>query len=62
MDGDTLVAALGLALILEGLMPFVAPNAWRRAFTQLLQMEAGQIRFFGLLALLGGLALIWLAS
>ena len=62
MDGDTLVAALGLALILEGLMPFVAPRAWRQAFTQLLQMQDGQVRFFGLLALLGGLALLWLAA
>ncbi|MBP7957480.1 MAG: DUF2065 family protein, partial [Ottowia sp.] len=29
MDGATWLAALGLALILEGLLPFVAPRAWR---------------------------------
>lgn len=62
MDGDTLLAALGLALIIEGLLPFLAPRGWRQAFTQLLRMQDGQIRFFGLLALAGGLALIWLAT
>ncbi|MDR2156114.1 MAG: DUF2065 domain-containing protein [Burkholderiaceae bacterium] len=62
MNGDTLLAALGLALIIEGAMPFIAPGAWRQAFSQLLQMRDGQIRFFGLLALGGGLALLWLAG
>ncbi|MFT3777200.1 MAG: DUF2065 domain-containing protein [Ottowia sp.] len=62
MDGDTLLAALGLALIIEALLPFIAPRAWRSAFSQLLQMQDGQIRFFGLLGLMAGLALIWIAS
>lgn len=62
MDGDTLLMALGLALIIEGLLPFVAPGTWRQAFSQLMQMQDGQLRFFGLLGLLSGLALIWLAS
>ncbi len=61
MSTEVLLAALGLALVIEGLMPFIAPRAWRQAFTQLLQLEDGQIRFFGLLALAGGLLLFWLA-
>ena len=61
MDGSTWLAALGLALILEGLLPFIAPSAWRQAFTQLMQMADGQLRFFGLLAVGGGLLLLWLA-
>ena len=61
-DGSSiLLAALGLALILEGFMPLVAPGAWRRAFSQLLQMQDGQLRFFGLLAVGGGLLLLWLS-
>ena len=60
MDGSTWLAALGLALILEGLLPFIAPGAWRQAFTQLMQMKDGQLRFFSLLALCAGLLLIWL--
>jgi len=60
VDGSTWLAALGLALILEGLLPFIAPSAWRQAFTQLMQMADGQLRFFGLLAVGGGLLLLWL--
>ncbi|MBP8161182.1 MAG: DUF2065 domain-containing protein [Ottowia sp.] len=55
------MAALGLALIIEGLLPFIAPSAWRQAFTQLMQMADGQLRFFGLVAVGGGLLLLWLA-
>ena len=61
MDGSTWLAALGLALIIEGLLPFIAPSAWRQAFTQLMQMADGQMRFFGLVAVGGGLLLLWLA-
>lgn len=61
MDGDTLLAALGLALVIEGLLPLIAPGAWRSALSQVLQMRDGQLRFMGLLALAGGLALIGLA-
>ena len=60
MDGSTWLAALGLALIIEGLLPVIAPSAWRQAFTQLMQMADGQLRFFGLLAVGGGLLLLWL--
>ena len=60
MDGSTWLAALGLALILEGLLPFIAPSAWRQAFSQLMQLQDGQLRFFGLLAVGGGLLLLWL--
>jgi uncharacterized protein YjeT (DUF2065 family) len=62
MDGNIWLTALGLALIIEGLMPLIAPAVWRQAFSQLLQLQDGQLRFIGLLGLAGGLSLIWLAS
>ena len=61
MSTEVLLAGFGLALILEGLLPLLAPRAWREAFSQLLQLQNGQIRFFGLLALGAGLLLLWLA-
>lgn len=57
MTGDTLLAALALVFIFEGLLPLLAPAAWRRAFSQLLRLRDGQIRFFGLLCVLGGMVL-----
>jgi uncharacterized protein YjeT (DUF2065 family) len=62
MTLQTLLAAFGLALIMEGALPFIAPGAWREAFRRMLEMQDGQVRFVGLLALGGGLALIWLSS
>lgn len=59
---DTLWAALALFLMLEGLLPFVSPGAWRRVFSEMLKMQDGQIRFFGLLSLCAGLALWWLVA
>jgi uncharacterized protein len=56
---DLLWPALALVLVFEGLLPFIAPAAWRRVFTQMLQLQDGQIRFFGLLCVLSGLLLWW---
>ena len=58
MNGETLLTALGLVFIFEGLLPLLGPAVWRRTFSQLLQLHDGQIRFFGLLALLAGLLLL----
>jgi len=55
---DSLWTAFALVLVLEGLLPFVAPATWRRVFQQVLALRDGQIRFFGLLSILLGLALL----
>lgn len=56
---DSLWMALALVLVLEGLLPFVSPQAWRKVFASVLAMEDGQIRFMGLLCVLVGLAALW---
>lgn len=55
---DLFWPALALVLVFEGLMPFLAPAAWRRMFTEMLKLQDGQIRFFGLICLVSG-ALLW---
>ena len=57
---DVWLLALGLMLVLEGLMPMLAPTRWRRLFEQLLQLQDGQIRFFGVFMVLLGLVVVWL--
>ena len=57
MEGNSFWLALALLLLLEGLMPFLSPAAWRRMFEQLLKMSDGQIRFFGVCSMALGLAL-----
>jgi uncharacterized protein YjeT (DUF2065 family) len=59
---DTLLLAVGLMLILEGLLPMISPRRWRGLFEQMLQLQEGQIRFFGLLMVLLGLVVVWLLA
>ncbi len=54
--------ALALVLVFEGLMPFLAPLTWRRMFTEMLKLQDGQIRFFGLACVLLGALLWWLVT
>lgn len=60
---DALWLAVALVLIFEGLLPLLAPKLWRRAFSDLLKLRDGQLRFFGLMALGTGLLLwAWLSA
>jgi hypothetical protein len=56
---EALWLAVALVLIFEGLLPLVAPSVWRRAFSEMLKLRDGQLRFFGLMTLGGGLLLWW---
>ena len=62
MQSDTVWQALALVLVIEGLLPFLSPSGWRRMFQQVLQLHDGQVRFFGLCSIVGGLLLLWLFS
>jgi uncharacterized protein YjeT (DUF2065 family) len=53
--GESLWIALALVLILEGLLPFVAPRLWRETFNRLIALTDGQLRFIGLIAIGFGL-------
>ena len=55
---DTLLLAFALMLVLEGLMPFIAPATWRETFRRLIQLTDGQLRFVGLTSVLIGVFLI----
>jgi hypothetical protein len=58
MSAYDLLLALALVLVFEGLMPFISPKSWRNLFAQILTLQDGQIRFFGLIAILLGVALL----
>ena len=61
--GTTFLMALALMLILEGVLPFLAPNLWRDTFRRITQMSDGQIRFVGLSSMIVGLLLLyWVRS
>ena len=56
--GLLLASAIALVLILEGLLPFLNPGAWRRVFERALQMTDAQIRMLGLSSLGVGVAIL----
>jgi len=59
---QTLLLALSLMLVVEGLLPFLSPQMWRQVFARMLAMTDGQIRFIGLASILAGLlgvVLVW---
>ena len=59
---DTLLAAFALVLVVEGLLPLLAPRVWRESFRRLVELSDGQLRFIGLISILIGLAGYWLLS
>lgn len=59
--GADLLAALALVLVLEGLLPFANPDLLRRLMLQAAQLDNRGLRISGLLSMLVGLALLYLA-
>ena len=61
MTGSDWLAAIGLLLVIEGILPFAAPAMWREGFSRMLALRDGQLRFIGATSMLGGLfVLMWL--
>jgi len=54
----SLLLAFGLMLVLEGIMPLLAPKTWRQTFERMITLKDGQLRFIGLISMLIGLVLI----
>ena len=59
---DSLWAAFALVLVVEGLLPLLAPRVWRESFAKLVTLTDGQLRFVGLASILMGLAGYWLVQ
>jgi hypothetical protein len=57
-----LLAAFALMLVIEGILPFLAPAVWRETFRKMLELSDGQLRFIGLGSMLGGLLMFFLVK
>jgi uncharacterized protein YjeT (DUF2065 family) len=55
---NTLLTAIALMLVIEGVLPFLVPGLWRETFRRLIEMSDGQIRFIGLTSMLAGVILL----
>ena len=45
-------------LLIEGLLPFINPKAWREMFRRATELDDGRIRFIGLCSIVMGLLLL----
>jgi len=57
---DTLLMALAIALIIEGLIPALFPNKWRNYVLKLAQESTSSIRNIGVSLILFGAFILWL--
>lgn len=55
-----LLTALALVLIIEGLLPMVAPRMWQRAMQELSAYNPKIIRIGGIISMLAGAVLLQL--
>lgn len=60
MHWSDLLAALALYLVLEGVMPFLSPQAVKRLMQALSALQDRQLRLFGLASMSAGLVLLFL--
>jgi uncharacterized protein YjeT (DUF2065 family) len=58
MTGPDWFAAIGLLLVIEGILPFAAPALWREGFGRMLELRDGQLRFIGAASRVGGVFLL----
>ncbi|MFL2547426.1 MAG: DUF2065 domain-containing protein [Candidatus Rariloculaceae bacterium] len=59
MAWPDLFAGLAFYLIIEGILPFATPKAWRQGLATMAQLDDGQLRSFGLGLVIAGLVLLY---
>ncbi len=57
---NDLWVAMALMLVLEGIVPFLSPDALRRMLVTMIQMDNRSMRIAGLISMLAGVALLYL--
>jgi uncharacterized protein YjeT (DUF2065 family) len=62
MTGSDWLVAIGLLLVIEGILPFAAPAVWRDGFRRMLALSDGQLRFIGAASMLGGVFLLMILN
>jgi hypothetical protein len=57
-----LAVAVCLVLVIEGILPFLNPGAWRRAMAQAVQLDNRSVRLMGLASMIIGTLLLYLVN
>lgn len=54
-----LLAALCLVMVIEGILPFIAPSTWRKTMQQITLVNNQSLRIAGLISMLLGASLLF---
>ena len=59
---ESLLMAVALMLVVEGIIPFLYPGKWRNLVAMLAQISDRQLRIMGLVSMLLGVVLVYLVK
>jgi uncharacterized protein YjeT (DUF2065 family) len=52
-------AAMALVLVIEGMLPFIKPGAWRKTMGRIAEKPDNALRLMGLMSMLMGVMLLY---
>ena len=61
MAWTDLLSALGLMLIIEGLLPWASPQRWRKMMQQIGETTDNNLRAIGAVSMLAGMLILYFA-
>ena len=62
IDWSVIGVAAALMLVIEGIIPFLKPEAMRNALTRMAQMDDRTMRIGGLVSMVAGVVLLYLVQ
>ncbi len=59
---DSIIPALALVLVIEGMLPFLSPKNWREAMSQAARLPDNVLRILGFVSMLVGVIILYLVQ
>ena len=59
---ESILPALALVLVIEGMLPFLSPKSWRDAMMQAAQLPDNVLRSLGFISMLAGVVILYLVK
>ncbi len=57
---ESIIPALALVLVIEGMLPFLSPKSWRDAMLQAARLPDNVLRSLGFFSMLAGVVILYL--
>lgn len=56
---ESIIPALALVLVIEGMLPFISPKGWRNAMSQAAQLPDNILRSLGFVSMMAGVIILY---